>query len=210
MFGPRITLANDCSPAQEMGHNVIHYLFSISLSCSACHLFPIYFKNASNTGRSVWSQAKAARGTEVIPSSPATTCSRVHSRCAIRKFRAKYQSSKENESKKYACIATMRRPGSIHSILYLSACPTFSCPGIYIIEYKNVKSPVSKYLRWCFGASQAAGSSSEDPRSNGGRGRCDQDPVRTARGAQVSERHSPRSRGSIRPVCHLPHPLDPG
>lgn len=112
--------------------------------------------------------------------------------------------------KNMSALQTRAGPGSVHSILCLSACPTFSCPGIYIIEDKNVKSPVYKHISWCFGASQAAGSSSEVPRSYGGRGRRDQNPVRAARGAQVSERYSPRTRDIFRPVFRLQHPLDPG
>lgn len=150
-----------------------------------------------------------AQGTEVTSFSPTTTSSRVPSTREILKFGAKNQSSKEKKSKNVPALQACAGPGSIHSILCLSACPTFFCPGIYIIEDKNVKSPSSKHIAWYFEANQAAGSSSEVPRSNGGRGRRDQDPVRTARGAQVSERKLSRTREIFRPVCSLLYLLDP-
>lgn len=150
-----------------------------------------------------------AQGTEVTSSSLETTSSRVHSTCELRKFRAKDRSSEEKESKNVPVLRACAGPGSIHSILCLSACPTFSCPGIYIIEDKNVKSPAPKHLHWYIKASQAAGSSSEVPRFNDGRGRRDQDPIRSARGSQVSERNLSRTREISRLVCSLLHLLDP-
>lgn len=149
-----------------------------------------------------------AQGTKVTPSSPVTTSSRRHSTCEIREFRAKYRESEEKQSKIMPALRTCAGPGSIHSNLCLSACPTFSCLGIYIIEEKSLRYPASNHLQWCVEASQAYGSSSEVPRLDGGRARRDQDPVRTARGAQVSERNSSRTGEVIGPVCRLPHLLD--
>lgn len=92
----------------------------------------------------------------------------------------------------------------------ISICgPHIFCPGIYIIEDKKVKCLASKYLRWCVEASQVARLSPEVPRFDGGRGRRDQDPVRTTRGARVSERSPSRTREVIGPVFRLLHILDP-